>query len=108
MRGPQQRELLRAAMAGRNPGARIAAQDEGVPSGTVAAFDIDVDRPVLLDGAAPQRLQSGDLHPLRVGRSGDEAAEALPRFRIDQREAGHRQSQKSAPSVMKARASTIL
>jgi hypothetical protein len=96
----EQGKLMFTAMTRSHPRRRIGAQHQGVTARRAAAFEIDINGPVLLDRAPPQGCHVGEDRPSGSGSGGDETTEPLLRLSVGNQVARHRQSQKSLPSAM--------
>ncbi len=99
--GLDHRELLRAVQADGDRRGRVGAQHHRVPPFPGPVGEDQVDQPVLLDGAAGQRLGLLDLGAAGVGGLAQEVLQ--PRLAFAQLHV-----QKSRPSAIRLRASTIL
>src|SRR5215831_5555592 len=71
----QHREFLVSAEARGNPGRRRRAQHEPLIAGEQVAEKTCVDRPILLDGSAPQRREAADFDLRRPACRGEKAGE---------------------------------
>jgi hypothetical protein len=72
-----QRVFLGTRPALSNAGDGVAAQHGLIPAGLGTVGDLDIDRPVLLDGPAAEAVEDGDTGILRAGGTGDEIGDGM-------------------------------
>ena len=84
--GLQNRKFIGARQAGPDPGRRVGAQDETLPSGKRAIRKRGVDTPILLDRATGKQVTGGDFdrcRPARLRQKARQRGEIKSRQRRD-------------------------